>query len=390
MRNYVLYGHDGSANHGCEALVRTTVGLLNCPKEHIKLVSLCPEQDRAYHIDELCTVFQRGTKVETLKRDAGFLRAYYSLKVKKDYQPIDFLYEIQALGVGKGDVALCIGGDSYCYWEQGRRELMRQHEMFKSAGLKTVYWGCSIDEEVLHDPDVAADIASFDLITARETISYETLKKVNENTILVADSAFTLPEIRLPLPAGYDDCGIIGINSSPLVENKNDDQNIVRENYEYLIRSILENTNYKILLVPHVTWKGNDDREVHSALYDKFKESGRIATIEDHDCRELKGYVSRCRFFIGARTHATIAAYSNAIPTLVAGYSTKSKGIAKDLFGTDENYVIRVQDFHKKTDLCDKWNWLQQHEQDIRKHLTKIMPEYTERVYKGKKALFEL
>ena len=66
---------------------------------------------------------------------------------------------------------------------------------------------------------------------------------------------------------------------------------------------------------------------------------------------ELKGYIARCRFFIGARTHSTIAAYSSGVPTLVLGYSVKSKGIAKDLFGTYENYVLTVQQLKEYSEL---------------------------------------
>lgn len=73
--------------------------------------------------------------------------------------------------------------------------------------------------------------------------------------------------------------------------------------------------------------------------------------IEDCNCMQLKGYISRCRFFIGARTHATIAAYSTFVPTLVLGYSIKSRGIATDLFGSDENYVISIQDLLNEEDL---------------------------------------
>ena len=36
------------------------------------------------------------------------------------------------------------------------------------------------------------DLAGYDLITAREEITYETLRKINPNTIRVADSAFLL------------------------------------------------------------------------------------------------------------------------------------------------------------------------------------------------------
>lgn len=59
---------------------------------------------------------------------------------------------------------------------------------------------------------------------------------------------------------------------------------------------------------------------------------------------QYKSIISRCDMFIGARTHATIAAYSTCVPTLVIGYSVKSKGIAKDIFGTDEGLVIPVSE----------------------------------------------
>lgn len=64
--------------------------------------------------------------------------------------------------------------------------------------------------------------------------------------------------------------------------------------------------------------------------------------------------------FIGARTHATIAAYSSCVPTLVVGYSIKARGIAKDLFGTDEGYVLPVQALAKKEDLVNAFDWLYQ------------------------------
>lgn len=48
--------------------------------------------------------------------------------------------------------------------------------------------------------------------------------------------------------------------------------------------------------------------------------------IEDASCGDLKGYISRCRFLVAARTHASIAAYSTGVPALVAGYSVKARG----------------------------------------------------------------
>ena len=65
--------------------------------------------------------------------------------------------------------------------------------------------------------------------------------------------------------------------------------------------------------------------------------------VGDAPCEELKGCISRCRFLVAARTHASIAAYSTGVPTLVAGYSVKARGIARDLFGTEDGHVLPVQ-----------------------------------------------
>lgn len=116
----------------------------------------------------------------------------------------------------------------------------------------------------------------------------------------------------------------------------------------------------------------------------------RIMLIGDHNCMELKGYIARCRFFVGARTHATIAAYSSCVPTLVLGYSVKSRGIARDLFGNEENYVLPVQSLQEPDELTKHFRWLVGHEKEIKDHLEKIMPEYISKAYSGKMALDKL
>lgn len=57
MSRIFLYAHGGSGNHGCEAIVRSTVELLQkLPAEELVLISSAPEEDKAYGIDALCTV----------------------------------------------------------------------------------------------------------------------------------------------------------------------------------------------------------------------------------------------------------------------------------------------------------------------------------------------
>ena len=135
-----------------------------------------------------------------------------------------------------------------------------------------------------------------------------------------------------------------------------------------------------IALIPHVIWKHNDDRLPLLSLYKKYNSSGRLFMVEDCDAEHLKGYISKCRFMIAARTHASIAAYSSKIPTIVLGYSVKAKGIAKDLFGTYENYVIPVQHLSKVNNLTEEFEWLSENEIKIKRHLNGFMPSYIDRI----------
>ena len=112
--------------------------------------------------------------------------------------------------------------------------------------------------------------------------------------------------------------------------------------------------------------------------------------VEDHNAPELKYIISKCRLFVGARTHATIAAYSSAVPTLVVGYSVKARGIARDLFGTEENYVLPVQDLDKPKQLTEAFKWLEENEDSIRTHLEEFLPEYLKSAQKAVDAIKEL
>lgn len=387
MKKYVLYSHDGSGNHGCEALVRTTSTLLG-GRQQVALLSARPEQDIQYGLDEVCQIVTPKEGRRVPRWGAAFLRAYYDVRVKKDFARMDYLAKICDTGARPGDIALSIGGDTYCY--DFTERLAMHHKMWKLFGAKTVYWGCSIEPELLNNPAIIEDVRRYDLITARETISYEALRKVNPNTILVADSAFMLNADEVGMPVSTKNAEYVGINSSPLIEEKELAPGIARENYCRLIEKILNDTDLSILLIPHVVWDAVDDRSVLSSLYEKYADSGRVYMVEDCSCEQLKGYISRCRFFVGARTHATIAAYSSGVPTLVVGYSVKARGIAQDLFGTTENYVLPVQELRADDDLTRNFEWLLMHEKEIREKLLTMIPIMKSRVLAGAKAISKL
>ena len=388
--NIMLFAHGGSFNHGCEALVRSTTKILRSkyPKAKITLFSYGKEEDVKYGVDKVVD------ELVSLKMSiASTIHAYalaltYKLGFHNCY---DWYYHRQLFHhVKNGDICISIGGDTYTYtgWPQ---ILAYVNSNLKKRGAKTVLWGCSVSEELLKDSIFIEDAKSFDLITVREPISQKLLQdaEVKDNVISVSDPAFELDIKPYDIHQHFsNDRSVVGINLSPLIMSCENAENITLRNYQSLVKYIIENTEYNVALIPHVVVPTNDDRKAMSLITDVFK-TDRIASIPDMDCERIKGAIGGCKFFIGARTHSTIAAYSQAIPTLVVGYSVKAKGIAESLFGTCENYVLPVQGLQKTDELTYAFQWLEQHEEVFRQHLEEKMPDYKQHCYDWEKKMNE-
>ena len=378
-----LYAHGGSRNHGCEAIVRSTSGIF---REHEKTVySYRPEEDYQYAVNPVCSVLDTSN-IPYKKYTRHFLSAYLALKLKHDYMPLERVPELNVLStVPKGTIALSVGGDNYCYgsWER----FMADRAHLKKRGIKTVLWGCSVEPDSLSDKKLCRDLSRYDLITARESVTYEALKPINPNTILAPDPAFTLAVEPGIYPEGLGEKPYIGINVSPLIQKCETESGITFVNYRNLLKHILTSTDRDIALIPHVVWEHNDDRIPLKQLYDEFSHTGRVYLVGDQNCMQLKDIISHGEFFIGARTHSTIAAYSACVPALVVGYSVKARGIAKDLFGTEGGYVLPVQSLAGSEDLTNAFSALYERQDEIRAHLTEMMPEYIAGIQKAKEAV---
>lgn len=366
----VLYAHAGSGNHGCEALANTICHMIKGP---VLLVTNSVEEDRKYSLKELCEIVPE----KNIRKNKFMHILYYGWrKVTKDRE--SFL-RYRFRNVVKTNSCLwniSIGGDNYCYPSMVQ-DLILANRMFHNNGGKTVLLGCSIEPELLEQEEVREDMKLYDAVFARESLTFEALRKAGiPNIYLYPDSAFFLETKKLPLPEGFQEGNTVGINISPMIVENEAESGITMRNYKILMEEILEKTDMSIALIPHVVWDRNDDRKTLEELYSFFRENPRVVMISDCSATELKGYIARCRFFIGARTHATIAAYSGQVPTLVVGYSVKAKGIAKDLFGTYENYVKPVQELTTSEQLKEAFHWLCDREDEIRSRLSEIMPDY--------------
>lgn len=399
-KKIILYMHAGSGNHGCEAIANSMAGML--PDKPI-LISYYRDEDKKYSLNELYEIVQeRNFNNHKL---AHVLYCVYRLLSKDSESFIRYRYGKYLGKKNQSDkypVAVSIGGDNYCY-DMMLNDLRLANGAFNKQGTKTVLLGCSIEPESLNRQEIVNDLNRYSLIVARESITYEALKSKLDNPeriICLPDPAFTLDIEYVRLPEGFlvpseDENGMpyggmVGINISPLIQSNEAVDGITKLNYENLIESIIDETDMSVALIPHVVWDRNDDRKPLRDLYEKYKDTGKVILVDDYNCRQLKYIISKCRFFIGARTHATIAAYSTTVPTLVVGYSVKARGIAKDLFGTDENYVLPVQSLKTENDLVKAFEYIKDNEMDIRQHLLSVMPEYKLNALQNGKKIKEL
>ena len=69
------------------------------------------------------------------------------------------------------------------------------------------------------------------------------------------------------------------------------------------------------------------------------------------------------------------------------GYSIKAKGIANDLFGNIDNYVLPVQELNHEEDLLNKFLVILNNEEKIKNHLNSIIPDYKKRVFELKELI---
>lgn len=380
MKNVLLYGHGGSNNHGCEALVRTVTEIIreNIEDANVILYSNDPESDYKWGVDKIVNEVKKMPEASLFARITRKIKSIFKIKNNDINNSIAKRFVKQLKNI---DVAISIGGDNYCYSKDFNYLFFKINELLHKNKIKTIFFGCSIEEKFI-DKEMIEDLHRYDLITVRETITKENLEKngVINNVKLIPDSAFNLKTEKIDF-SEIEGKDLIGINISPMILEYEEKENITYKNYYNLVKYILEKTNYFVALITHVTNATGGDYTVNEKLYNEFPEyKDRIILVPEMKAENIKYVISKCKVFIGARTHATIAAYSNCVPTLVVGYSVKARGIAKDLFGTHDNYVIPVQSLRGENDLVLAYKWIEERKEDIKKELQEKIPSYKSRI----------
>lgn len=390
---YAFYSHGGCENHGCEAIVRTLSAMIKNgrPESVIKLYTLNAQSDKAGdlpNIDET-EEFNYTRPVSSL----GFMQKLKisSLSRKSQKSADEYFYSLSCKNpsLKDNDVYVSVGGDNYCYGD-GHMAAAFNREL-KKLGKKTVLWGCSVGEEDLSEYKIK-DLKTFDLIVTRESMTYETLINcgIDKNTVLYPDPAFTL-DIDTAFGSSFEvKPNTLGFNISSLIGEYAGEGESIESIAVGFLRYVLENSDKNILLIPHVTKKEDGDQLILGRIAEKLG-SHRVSVVPDTlTAAQYKSIISRCEMFIGARTHATIAAYSTCVPTLVIGYSVKSKGIAKDIFSDYNGLVVPVSEITDAQKLIKAYVSFEEKAEIYRNVLKEKMPGYIKTAKASVDELFKI
>lgn len=373
----VMYLHGGSGNRGCEAIVRSTNSILRTAGfRDVEVLSESIDEDRESRLDkEVRLIANEGRRIEQIPIGLRAVAKLYNKLLDSEY----LYYRLSAGRFTKydfkGTVALSVGGDHYCY-EGGEQILAFHNRQVRIRGGKSVLWGCSIEPGLI-TPRVKKDLQGYDAIFARESITYQALRRIGvKRAYLYPDPAFTLGFEETDFSEGMH-ANAVGINASTYAVGSKDVDSLGLQSYVELIHWIQDNTDWHIYLIPHVFKPRSNDLDVNRRILERLGSRERVIPVNHkYTAMQLKGIIRRCRFYVGARTHSTIAAYSSCVPTLVVGYSVKANGIARDLFDTENHYVVPVDGMKSEAELRDAFRWLVEHEDETLRRLEAVIPSY--------------
>lgn len=402
-----LTGQNNFGNRGCEALVRSTLTVLRRldPSAQVLVPSADLARDQAQWPEAAAEGAQFVPVPAVPRRFVQWSRLVSRLPALAGL-PWPQLPQDDPIRahLRDCDLVLSIGGDNYSldYDLGSLAYFVAVAEAAMQMGKPALLWGASagpFDRMPAVERQMARHMQRLSAVTLRETHSHAYAREVlglRERLHLVADSAFLLG--RQPVdssafwPSGAG--GVLGLNLSPLVDAVRRRAGASSELIDEAARFVSElvaSTDLGVLLVPHVApldgSAGNNDEIYLAGLQQRLAGLGpRVRSVPGGlNACQLKQLIAGCRFFIGARTHATIAALSSGVPTVSIAYSVKARGINLDLFD-HEQHVLDTRKVDAAS-LRAAFDRLLAQEAQIRQHLEARLPEWRRRAALGAEVL---
>lgn len=399
-------GQNNFGNRGCEALVRSTVEVVQArlPGSTFLVPSLDIARDSAQWPEAGRQGVEFVSVPEVPWRFVQWSRLCSRLPflTRLDWPALKD-HELPP-GLAECDVLLSIGGDNYSldYDLASLAYFVGVAEAALRRGLPALLWGASagpFSAIPAVEQRMAAHLRRLSQVTLRESHSVHYLAQigVTENVTQVVDSAFAMRPEPLDMTGFWPDRGengVLGLNVSPLIEAvraRAGNRSRLADEVAAFVQSTVRDEGMSVLLVPHVAPLDgnavNNDEHLLASIAARLVDLGRgvSAVPGGMNAVQLKHIIGHCRFFIGARTHATIAALSMQVPTLSIAYSVKALGINRDLFG-HERYVLDTRELDAST-LAAGLSTLRRDEAEIRGLLAERIPEWRRRATLGAGAL---
>jgi len=353
-------GQRNFANRGCEALVRSTCHLLNQIAPGAEL--LVPSDEPAFDRQQWPDHEAAGVRFVPTYTRPLVQRAWTTLMSLK--RP-DIHAWVTRLPLHTGlcaelksaDRVLSLGGDMYSLDYGPPVRIASLDATAIRAGIPTLLWGASVGPFHAHpalERALLAHLRRFSGVIVREKLSRDYLAAAGlKNLSLATDPAFHLPPQAVEAPwverARAAGKVILGLNLSPIAHQvaMRHGLDFYREMTEF-VRQCVRYNHLFVVLIPHVMARPGttaaDDYQVLRTLVDRLEPTVRAAVWlapPTWNATQYKGLIGHCQYFIGARTHTTIAAMSLGIPTLSLSYSIKATGINEQLLGTRQ-YVLPI------------------------------------------------
>lgn len=394
MKRFYLTGQRAFSNRGCEAIVRGTAVALKEVFGDIEI--LVPSDNALLDARQWPEADTFGVRFVEYY-NPWFLRYWIHLQrlpigwLKRSGWPFPFPKWLRQQ-IQSADVVLSVGGDNYSLDYRLPSLLMGLDRLGSSFRTPVILWGGSVgpfDKEPQFLPAITEHLARLDRIFVRESVSYRYLtdNRKLDNVELMVDPAFLLAPQFVDTEAFWPKAGgngVIGLNVSPLIEryvSKDQDLKAIFVNF---IETLIKSRGYSVVLIPHVvpldgSDENDDETYMQSILKSCHQLEGRVKMApRGLNAAQLKSVLARCRFVVGARTHATIAALSSGVPTISIAYSVKARGINRDLFG-HENSVLLTPDVSSLS-LLEKIDYLERNESTLQDALRRQVPIYRSRV----------
>lgn len=279
------------------------------------------------------------------------IKTLYNIVKYKQYFAAKNIYK-------KADYILDIGqGDSFADI-YGKKRFDMIYSQYK-LGQKFKIPYCILPQTVGPFKDLRikkraiAGIANAKCIMVRDKQSFDFVKQLlpEKDITEVIDMAFFMPYEKKIFDSNYRH---VGLNVSGLLWHggyTGNNQFALKVNYKSMIHNIIQHflslDHVKVHLIAHVVSSERDienDYAVSYDLYEEFNNPNLVLAPLFLDPIAAKNYIAGMDFFMGARMHATIAAFSSEVPVFPMAYSRKFNGLFTDTLKYEYLGDMKFQD----------------------------------------------